>query len=309
VRKATVGAARRLWAIGVCLIGSPALAACGGTGSAHPGAIAVVASTDVWGSVAQAVAGSHVAVKSILTGLDTDPHSYQASPSDAAAITDAALVVYNGGGYDSWVDQVLAWHPAVASVDAYALLAVPGSAGKPPNEHVFYNLTVAKSVAFAIADRLAGLDPRNGAEYRSNADEFGRSADAIATSEHAIASKYHAKSVIATEPVGGYLLEAAGLINRTPPAFAAATENETDPSPTDMASVLDLVNYHQVAVLLINPQTSTTAIGSLRAAARRAGVPVTEVTETLPTGTDYLTWQRNTVNQLSAALQTSTHLP
>ncbi len=28
------------------------------------------------------------------------------------------------------------------------------------------------------------------------------------------------------------------------------------------------------------------------------GVPVTEVTETLPDGTDYLTWQRNTVDRL-----------
>jgi zinc/manganese transport system substrate-binding protein len=32
-------------------------------------------------------------------------------------------------------------------------------------------------------------------------------------------------------------------------------------------------------------------------------VPVTEVSETLPSGSDYLTWQRNTVNQLTAALQ------
>ena len=39
--------------------------------------------------------------------------------------------------------------------------------------------------------------------------------------------------------------------------------------------------------------------------ARRAGVPVTEVTETLPDGTDYLTWQRKTVNQLLAALRSN----
>ena len=40
-------------------------------------------------------------------------------------------------------------------------------------------------------------------------------------------------------------------------------------------------------------------------AARRAGVPVTDVTETLPSGTDYLTWQRNTVNALLAALRSN----
>jgi zinc/manganese transport system substrate-binding protein len=72
-----------------------------------------------------------------------------------------------------------------------------------------------------------------------------------------------------------------------------------------MASVLDLINHRQVAALLVNPQTSNAATNGLKEAARHAGVPVTEVTETLPPGTDYLTWQRNTVNQLLAALRSS----
>ena len=175
----------------------------------------------------------------------------------------------------------------------------------PPNEHVFYDLSVAKSVAATIADRLAAIDPANAADYRANAAEFGRGADAIATSEHAIATTYPSRRVIATEPVAHYLLQASGLVNRTPPAFIAANENGTDPSPADMAYVLDLINHRQVSALLVNPQTSTAAINGLQDAARRAGVPVTEVTETLPNGTDYLTWQRNTVNQLRAALRSS----
>jgi zinc/manganese transport system substrate-binding protein len=58
-------------------------------------------------------------------------------------------------------------------------------------------------------------------------------------------------------------------------------------------------------VLLVNPQTSTPAISGLQDAARSAGIPVTQVTETLPDGTDYLSWQRNTVSQLEAALRSS----
>jgi zinc/manganese transport system substrate-binding protein len=299
---ALVNSARWLSAVTAFLIGSTVLTGCG-TGGAHPHAAAVVASTNVWGSVARAVAGNHLTVMSILSGADTDPHSYAASPSDAAAIADAALVVYNGGGYDPWVDQVLAGHPSIKSVDAYSLLE-PANGG-PPDEHVFYDLSVAKSLAALIADRLAAIDPGNAAAYRGNAAEFCRGADEIAISEHAIASTYPAAGVIATEPVGHYLLAASGLVNRTPAAFSAANENETDPSPADMASVLDLINHRQVSALLINPQTPTAATNSLRDAARRAGVPVTEVTETLPKGTDYLTWQRNTVNQLFAALRSS----
>jgi zinc/manganese transport system substrate-binding protein len=301
---ALVNQTRWLSATVVCLIASTALTGCGIAGSAHPQAGTVVASTDVWGSVASAVAGRHVVVKSILSGADQDPHSYQAGPSDAAAIVDAALVVYNGGGYDPWVDQVLAGHRSVKPVDAYSYLGRT-SPGDPPNEHVFYDLSVAKSVASAIADRMAAIDPANAADYRANAAEFCRGADAITISEHAIASAYPDVGVIATEPVVDYLLDASGLINRTPAAFTAANENETDPAPADMASVLDLINHRQVSAVLVNPQTSTAAINGLENAARRSGVPVTEVTETLPDGTDYLTWQRNTVNQLRAALRSS----
>lgn len=300
-RMAVANVMRWLLGVLVALSGWTVLTGCGSP--AHPRAATVVASTDVWGSVARAVTGRHVAVKSILSGADTDPHSYQASPSDAAAITDATLVVYNGGGYDPWVDQVLARHPAVKSIDAYSFISNATTAGQPPNEHVFYDLSVAKSVASLIADRMASIDPGNAADYRANAAEFCRGADAITISEHAIASAYPDAGVIATEPVGYYLLAASGLVNRTPTAFTAANENQTDPSPTDMASVLDLIDRRQVSALLVNPQTSTSAINGLEDEARRAGVPVTEVTETLPDGTDYLTWQRNTVNQLLAALR------
>ena len=292
---------RRRSAVLIAVASLIALTGC--AGSPRPQAATVVASTDVWGSVASAVTGRHVAVKAILTGSDTDPHSYAASPADAAAITDAALVVYNGGGYDPWVDQVLTGHPGINSVDAYSF--VPAGGGQPPNEHVFYDLGVAKSVASSIADRMAVIDPANAADYRANAAAFGRAADAIEVSERAIAGAYPDAGVIATEPDVDYLLAASGLVNRTPAAFAAASENETDPSPADMAKVLDMIKRRQVSALLINPQTSGSAVNGLEDAARRAGVPVTEVRETLPDGTDYLTWQRNTVNQLVAALRSS----
>ena len=296
--------ARFLPALAACLIGATTIAGCGVAGSAHQHGAGVVASTDVWGSIAHVVAGRHVNVKSILSGATIDPHTYQASASDAAAIMDAGLVVYNGGGYDPWATQVLNGHSNIKSVDAYSF-AGKADNGNPPNEHVFYDLGVAKTVANTIADRLAAIDADNAADYRANAAGFGRDVDAIAAAERAIGNTFPNTSVVATEPVAFYLLKATGLVDRTPESFMSANENGTDPSPADMAFVLDLVNRHQVAAVLVNPQTATPAISGLQDAARRAGVPVTLVTETLPDGADYLTWQRNTVDQLQAALRAS----
>jgi zinc/manganese transport system substrate-binding protein len=272
-------------------------AACGQNASGHDhGGLDVVASTDVWGSVATAVAGRHAWVKSIETGANADPHSFEATPADVAEITDASLLVYNGGGYDHWVDDVLAGDPEANAVDAYSLRGNRAEA----NEHVFYDVGTAKAVADEIAKRLAETDSTHADEYRSSAAAFGRQADDIATSERAIGQAHPSGSVVATEPVAFYLLRNAGITDRTPPGFASAVEEGDDPSPADVAAMLDLINGHQISVLLFNPQTETAATRQIEDAARRASLPVVTVTETLPQGVDYLTWQRNTVEELAS---------
>lgn len=283
------------------------LTACGSgdksTGTAQNATPTVVASTDVWGSVAQAVAGDHAKVTSILNSASADPHSFEASPSDAATLADASLVVYNGGGYDHWVDDVLSSHPGVASVDAYSLLQPPPGEPTPANEHVFYDLNTAKAVAAKVADRLAQDDPQHAADYQSNAEAFDRDVDAVAQTERAIRTTHPGAAVVATEPVAHYLLVAAGLTDKTPEGFASAVEQDTDPAPVDVAAMLDLIKARQVSAVVFNEQTITEVTKQVQAAAQSAGIPVVGVTETLPAGSDYLSWQRDTADRLSAALQ------
>ncbi|MUL79636.1 metal ABC transporter solute-binding protein, Zn/Mn family [Mycolicibacterium sp. CBMA 226] len=275
------------------------IAGCGSQGdSAHQAK--VVATTNVWGSVATAVAGGHADVKSILTNAAADPHSYEASPADAAAIADATLVVINGGGYDHWADDVLKNHKNVTTVDAYSLL--PHSAAGEANEHVFYNMAVAKAVAAKIADDLAGSDPAHADAYRANAAEFGKQTDAIAATEHGIGQKHPGAAVVATEPVAHYLLAAAGVTDSTPHGFAAAAEDGHDPAPADVAAMLDLINGHKMDALVVNKQTETAVTKQLQDAANKAALPIVEVTETLPDGQDFLTWQRQTAEALAHQL-------
>ena len=98
---------------------------------------------------------------------------------------------------------------------------------------------------------------------------------------------------------------AAGLTDRTPEGFTNSIEQDSDPSPADMAAVLDLINGRQVSVLVVNEQTLTGASRQVRDAALAAGVPTVSVTETLPAGTDYLSWQSGTTDRLAAALRES----
>ena len=260
-----------------------------------------MASTNVWGSVASAVTGDHASVKSIISNPADDPHSFEATPADAAAIADASLVVYNGGGYDHWVDDVLSSHQGrPAASNAYSLL--PSSVPQPANEHVFYDLETAKAVVNQIADKLSQSDAEHADDYKANAAKFVDDADTIGAAERAIGVAHPGASVVATEPVAHYLLVNSGIVDKTPEGFTKAIEQDTDPSPADLAAVLDLIKTRQVSALVYNSQTQTDVTKQIQDAAERASVPIVTVTETLPAGTDYLTWQRQTVDQLASQL-------
>ena len=274
------------------------LSACGSPPD-HGGTVDVVASTAVWGSVASAVGGEYIRVRSIIDNPAEDPHSYDASPADAAAIADAQLVVYNGGDYDHFVDAVLDQHEAVTRVDAFTVGGhQPGS-----NPHVFYDLDTVSAVATAIADQLAAIDPPHTADYKTNAQRYAAQIRGLVDAERGIAASNPGTSAIATEDIAHYLEAATGISDKTPAGYYKSVEADADPSPADIAAVLDLVNSHAVQVLFFNPQTDTPVTHRVVDAANSAGVPVVLVRETMSAGTDFLTWQRQTIDALSDALR------
>nr|WP_169305859.1 zinc ABC transporter substrate-binding protein [Corynebacterium jeikeium] len=80
--------------------------------------IKLVASTSIWGSIAEDVTEGRddVEVTTILSSKDDDPHEYEATARDIAAVKDADIVVANGAGYDNWLtDNVEEGTPLVTA--------------------------------------------------------------------------------------------------------------------------------------------------------------------------------------------------
>ena len=71
------------------------------------GPIAITATTNVWGSIAEFIGGDMVEVTSIVDQPNIDPHSYEPSARDLLAVQDAEMVLVNGGGYDSFMDSLV----------------------------------------------------------------------------------------------------------------------------------------------------------------------------------------------------------
>jgi zinc/manganese transport system substrate-binding protein len=239
-------------------------------------------------------------VRSIIQDPAADPHSDESTPADAAAITGADLVVVNGGGYDEWVEQILEGDPALRerSVEAFALRGDQAQ----ENEHVWFDPTAVKGVVTQVADRLAAVEPAQAGALRERATAFSGRVDAEAARLAAIGPARPGSRVVATEPIAQYLLTTAGVADATPPAFSEAIETETDPPAATLAETNQLVASRGVNALVFNPQTETPITTGLRDAAGGAGVPVVNVTETLPAGQDYLQWYGGTGSELARAL-------
>src|SRR5215471_12582579 len=94
--------------VGVAVASLAATLALAGCGTSADGRIAVVASTNVWGSVARAVGGTAVRVTSVIDDPAADPHAYESKPADMITLSSARLVVYNGGGYDDFFAKLVA---------------------------------------------------------------------------------------------------------------------------------------------------------------------------------------------------------
>ena len=258
----------------------------------------VVASTDVWGDVVKQVAGdlagSTVRISSIITDPDADPHSYEASTQNQLALSKADLVVENGGGYDDFVDSMLksAGNDDVTLLNAVEISGKTAPAGGELNEHVWYDFPTVEKVAAGIREVLAKADPAHASAYAANERRFDRALAGMEATEARIKAADGGKGVAITEPVPLYLLEASGLVNKTPAAFSEAIEEGTDVSARVLKQTEDLFADHEVALLAYNEQTSGPETEAVLKAAKANGIAVVPVTETLPAGKDYLTWMR-----------------
>ncbi|WP_053850821.1 metal ABC transporter solute-binding protein, Zn/Mn family [Streptomyces sp. NRRL B-24085] len=278
-----------------------------GNASAAPAASAkvpVVASTDVYGDIVARIGGDKVSVTSVISDPDQDPHSYEASTRDQLALSKAKVVVENGGGYDDFVDRMLrsSGNSSAEVVNAVKVSGRTAPEGGELNEHVWYDFPSVARIADRIAAALGKADPANADAYTKNADAFKADLKPLEAKEAQIKKEHGGEAIAITEPVPLYMTGASGLVDKTPAEFSEAIEEGDDVSPKVLQETLALFSGKQVKALVYNAQTSGPQTEKSEQAAKAAGIPVVPVTETLPSGKDYLTWMTGNVDALANAL-------
>jgi zinc/manganese transport system substrate-binding protein len=268
--------------------------------------LSVAASINAWGSILAQLGGSHVRETSIITNPDTDPHSYEPTPADGRTIADSLLFIENGIGYDPWAAHALAASPkssrVVLNVGQLVNIADGG------NPHRWYDPSNVERVADAITADLKKLDSADAGYFDARRAAFQNTG--LARYHELISdirAKYAGIPVGASESIFAPLSAALGLHLLTPASFLKAISEGTDPSAADKATIDAQIAGKKIKVYVVNTQNSTPDVAAQVAAAKRQGIPVTGVTETLsPADASFQDWQAAQLTALAAALAQAT---
>jgi zinc/manganese transport system substrate-binding protein len=269
--------------------------------ASRPGVIVAVGAENEYASVLAQIGGKYVSVSSILDNPNTDPHTFEASPSVAEEIARAQLVVQNGVGYDGFMNKIESASPSSTRkvIVAQVVLDLPADT---PNPHLWYSPRTMPAVAAVIAKDLAKLDPTHAPYFQKNLATFDASLQPWLRAIATFKSSHGGTPVAVTEPVADYLLKAMGARILTPFVFQADIMNGVDPAPEDISLEEGFFTKHEVKVFCYNEQVVDSLTSTIRQTALSAKVPVVGVYETMPTGYDYQSWMLAEVTAISRAI-------
>jgi manganese/iron transport system substrate-binding protein len=322
---------RRWTVLGLLVLAGLLVAACGQsatptvqpavTPSAQPAAtpsgqrVVVVTSLPIFATMVEAVGGDLVAVSAVLPP-GTDPHTYQPAPRDVAKLAQAALVVYNGGDLDPWMERqleaVVAGHASWRSARDWSRhrgsrrgtnmstrARRRRSTSTGVNPHFWLDPDFGIVYVERIAEALAEVDPAHAETYRANAERYSqeiRAFDEWAKGQIATIPPERRKLVTFHDAfpyfAAHYGLELVGVVILSP---------GREPSSQEVAQLVERIRQEGVPAIFVEPQFNPKLAQTI---AQEAGVRVLELySDAAPAGLDYLGMMRQNVTNVVEGLR------
>ncbi|WP_372611302.1 metal ABC transporter solute-binding protein, Zn/Mn family [Halomonas sp.] len=240
--------------------------------------VQVVTSFSILADMIDNVGGEHVEVTS-LVGPDSDAHVYSPRPTDARALADADLVVFNGLQFEGWMDRLVDASdydgPLVIASDGIGTLAsFPGQehddhdddhdhddqAHGDADPHGWQDLGLGNVYVGNILDGLIEADPGNETAYRENAERYINEITATDAEIRELLGEIPSDtSVITGHDSFGYFASAYGLRFLSPVGLST----EAEPSAADMAQLIDVIRDQNVQALFHENMTSPAILDQL----------------------------------------------
>jgi ABC-type Zn uptake system ZnuABC Zn-binding protein ZnuA len=235
----------------------------------------VVATTTIVADVVQAVGGDKISLSTLLAP-NADPHSFEPTPRDAAAIAGAHVLFVHGLGLEEFLSALL------SNVGDQVTL-VPLSAGMTPlsgdhdehddkegredehegsfDPHTWFAVDNVMLWADNVATALAALDRANAESYRSNAAAYRAELEALdAWIREQVAQIPEARRQLVTDHLAfGYFADAYGLeqVGAVFPGYSSLTQ----PSAQELARLEDAIREKGVPAVFVGRSVNPSLAG------------------------------------------------
>lgn len=234
------------------------LTACTGAGDDQASDHHIVVTTNILGDVVQNIVGDTAEVH-VLMKPNADPHSFGVSAQQAAAMTTADLIVYNGLG----LEESLLRHVDSAAEGGVPTLAVSehvdpiryssGDNEGQPDPHFWTDpermLAGVDAVVDVIREHVPGIDTgrieRNATDYRA---ELRRLADSMTARFGEIPTER--RKLVTNHHVLGYLAERFGFT--VVGAVVPSGTTLASPSPSDLESLAGTIQAAGVPAIFVD---------------------------------------------------------
>ncbi|WP_251976173.1 metal ABC transporter solute-binding protein, Zn/Mn family [Salinicola avicenniae] len=269
--------------------------------SSAQAAIHVVAAESSYGSMVKSIGGEHVDVVSLLDSPDVNPHAFRADPRIARDLEQADLVVFNGLGFDGWMEPLL---ESTGGDERRVVRASDAGSHKvmaDNNPHLFYSPQIMLATASRVTDALKALDPGNADDYQANLAAFQQSLLPVYGAVQQLIADHPNLSITATVPVYSYMIDLIGYENRYHDIQFASMDNH-QPSAQQVATFTDALKQHQVDLLIYNLQVHNRLTENQVGIAREAGIPTVGVSAIPLHGENYVEWQIEQLRAIDRAL-------
>ena len=255
-------------------------------------AISIVAAENFYGGVAQQIAGNSAKVTSIMSNPNQDPHEFTTDAATAMAVANADIVIYNGIGYDDWMNKLLGVQGKPGRIVIRVADLIGAKAGDNP--HIWYDPRTMPALAAKLAEIL---------KQTNNLAAFQTEMNAVTSKIAEIKSAHAGTTVTATEPVFGYMADALGFKMENY-SFQLAVMNDTEISFQQASDFEKSLHDKSMKILFYNSQVTDPVTQLVRENAKKAGVTVIGVTETQPPDAkNYTDWMLSELNEVEAALE------
>ena len=227
-------------------------------------------------------------------------HDYSLSTKDLKTLSNADILIINGAGMESFLDDVIDEYSDLKIIEASNGISLIEDTDHDEHEHDV-NPHVWVSISKNI-EELSAFDPNHASEYEANADAYIAKLENLRTEMHAALDNVNNKDIITFHEAFPYFAEEFNLNI----AGVIEVEPDSEPSAKEVENIISIINEKNIKALFTEPQYSSKIADTI---AKETGASIYTL-DPIVTGDanedaydDYIVKMQENLNTLKEALK------